>query len=315
MQENGSGMKRDDFSGSQEALRELGNYLRQTREARGLTLSDVVEATKIRSRYLLAIEEGDLSIMPGIVYARGFIRSYADYLGLDGAKLTAQYLAHRVENGEAQANERTPAIDRYTDAEPIGSRTIGKQTADVKKWSTKQRPLFLSRRWTWQASLGALALLFVALTLIIVVTAAVHQPPARKSMTLFSSSKSHSGVGTKANAGTHHGSTRVPAANAVVLTETQSTPIRATFQVVTGEPLKLSVTAVSGRCWIQVVGDGQMLVTSEILTPGQTVSWTAQHSIQIDAGASRKISMTINGLPVPLAKSAQGGYTYSFVKK
>jgi cytoskeletal protein RodZ len=74
-----------------EALRrEVGAQLRQVRLERGQDLDEVGQQLRIKSTYLLGIEEGDLSMMPGRTYALGFLRSYADYLGFDGEDLIVQ---------------------------------------------------------------------------------------------------------------------------------------------------------------------------------------------------------------------------------
>ncbi len=52
-----------------------------------LTLEKVFESTRIRVQYLQALEEDDLSVMPSPVQARGYLRNYAEFLGLDVAKL------------------------------------------------------------------------------------------------------------------------------------------------------------------------------------------------------------------------------------
>lgn len=315
MQENGLGSTRDEVGKERAALRELGNYLRQTRESRNMTLSEVVETTKIRSRYLQAIEEGDLSIMPGIVYARGFIRSYADFLGLDGAKLTAQYLAQK--EGAMQGNTTDEAVYRSTPNFVAGTARKQSQTVHADRRQGATQVGRKEDRFPWQNKMGILALGVVVLTLIVVITTAMNQPRVTKSAVSVTTTTAHGTAGTTKAKGIskQHVKKSIPTAPKVVLTEVSNTSLSTSFQVASSAPLQLSVTGVSGKCWIQVVGDGQMLVTSAIVTPGQTQSWTAVHSISIDAGASRNISMTINGLPVPLVRSALGGYTYSFVKK
>jgi cytoskeletal protein RodZ len=62
---------------------ELGKYLREAREAKGLSIDDVQELTKIQKRYLEAIEEGNYEILPGQFYVRAFIRQYAETIGVD----------------------------------------------------------------------------------------------------------------------------------------------------------------------------------------------------------------------------------------
>lgn len=61
----------------------IGVRLRQAREERRLTLQQVAEATRVRVRYLEALEADDLSTMPSAAQARGFLRIYAEFLGLD----------------------------------------------------------------------------------------------------------------------------------------------------------------------------------------------------------------------------------------
>jgi cytoskeleton protein RodZ len=64
-----------------------GAMLRQQREALGLDLADVAAALRIKPAYLAALEAGRPNELPGAVYATGFIRAYADYLGLDSGEM------------------------------------------------------------------------------------------------------------------------------------------------------------------------------------------------------------------------------------
>ncbi|GAC1422796.1 MAG: DUF4115 domain-containing protein [Candidatus Velthaea sp.] len=76
----------------------LGESFRTAREARGLTLSDVAEHIHIRSVYLGAIEDEEWSSIGAPVYVRGFIRTYARFLGLDGEDAVARF-AERIGSG------------------------------------------------------------------------------------------------------------------------------------------------------------------------------------------------------------------------
>jgi cytoskeleton protein RodZ len=69
---------------------EIGHLLEQKRKARGLSLEEVEQATKIRKRYLTGLERENYAILPDAVYARGFLKTYANYLGLDGEALSQQ---------------------------------------------------------------------------------------------------------------------------------------------------------------------------------------------------------------------------------
>lgn len=69
----------------------IGPQLRAAREAREISLELAEEETKIRKKYLQALEDDTPEVIPGDVYARGFLRTYANWLGLDGAQLLEQY--------------------------------------------------------------------------------------------------------------------------------------------------------------------------------------------------------------------------------
>lgn len=80
-----------------DAMSQLGERLRTAREARGISLAEAASATRILPRYIQALENGDLQSLPGDVYARGFIRNYAQALDLPAEELIQQY---RQERGE-----------------------------------------------------------------------------------------------------------------------------------------------------------------------------------------------------------------------
>jgi cytoskeleton protein RodZ len=72
---------------------ELGSSLREARVRRGIELPQVAAATQIRMRYLQALEDERFELIPGSVYAKGFLRAYADYLGLESQLFVDEYNA------------------------------------------------------------------------------------------------------------------------------------------------------------------------------------------------------------------------------
>jgi helix-turn-helix protein/uncharacterized protein DUF4115 len=90
---------------------EIGNSLREARYRQGLELSDVELATKIRARYLQALEEESFDALPAQTYVKGFLRTYADYLGLDGQLYVDEYNS-RYSVGEDEPRE--PVVARRT---------------------------------------------------------------------------------------------------------------------------------------------------------------------------------------------------------
>jgi cytoskeletal protein RodZ len=69
----------------------IGETLRNAREAKGISLQQAEDDTKIRKLYLQALETSDYDAIPGRVYARGFLRNYANYLGLNQEEILLEY--------------------------------------------------------------------------------------------------------------------------------------------------------------------------------------------------------------------------------
>lgn len=91
-------------------MSELGKELREAREAKGLSLHDIQESTKIQRRYLEAIERGDLASLPGQFYARAFIKRYSEILGMNSEEFLNRY-SHEIPSPAApQEEEETSPI-------------------------------------------------------------------------------------------------------------------------------------------------------------------------------------------------------------
>jgi cytoskeletal protein RodZ len=70
---------------------EIGNSLREARVRRGIDFAQAELATKIRGKYLRALEEEQFTLLPAQTYIKGFLRTYAEYLGLDGQLYVDEY--------------------------------------------------------------------------------------------------------------------------------------------------------------------------------------------------------------------------------
>lgn len=88
----------------------VGDELRLRREELGYSLHKVEVATKIRGRYLRAIEAGDFAQLPNDIYSKGFVRQYAGYLGLNGNTFAKRYQEERGEPQKAQKQVKPRAI-------------------------------------------------------------------------------------------------------------------------------------------------------------------------------------------------------------
>jgi cytoskeleton protein RodZ len=104
----------------------IGATLREARSRRKVDLSEVEAATKIRHRYLRAIENEDWDVLPGGAYTRAFIRTYASYLGLDGDRLADEYRRATGPLGDERVPERVePVQTGYTGRILIGVVVLG----------------------------------------------------------------------------------------------------------------------------------------------------------------------------------------------
>ena len=96
----------------------IGRILEQKRKAQGLSLEEVEQATKIRKRYLDGLERDDYAVLPAGVYTQGFLKTYANYLGLDGEALSKQLKSRRkpqrergiIYNGGSESGFEEPLI-------------------------------------------------------------------------------------------------------------------------------------------------------------------------------------------------------------
>src|SRR5450756_94095 len=87
----------------------LPERLLEARERKGVDLYRAERDTKIRTRYLAALERGDYRELPGAVYTKGFLRNYALYLGLDPDEILLQW---RRERGDGPSSDPVLVVPR-----------------------------------------------------------------------------------------------------------------------------------------------------------------------------------------------------------
>jgi cytoskeletal protein RodZ len=91
----------------------IGSSLREARLRQGLEYPEIEQATKIRAKHLKALEDEQFELLPAQTYVKGFLRTYAEYLGLDGQLYVDEF------NSRYATGEDEPA--------PIARRNIGRQ--------------------------------------------------------------------------------------------------------------------------------------------------------------------------------------------
>src|SRR5262245_66648650 len=94
----------------------FGESLRRERELRQISLREISEATKINLRYLDALERDDFRHLPGGVFNKGFVRAYAQFIGIDPESMVTAYLE---EEGRQEAQAQSVAAAAGPAPEPL----------------------------------------------------------------------------------------------------------------------------------------------------------------------------------------------------
>ena len=93
-------------------MAEIGERLREARMGQRVDISEVEDATKIRAKYLRAIENEEFDLLPGPTFAKSFLRTYAEYLGLDARLLVEEYRVQHEPAPEEETQHFPPAPPR-----------------------------------------------------------------------------------------------------------------------------------------------------------------------------------------------------------
>ena len=111
-------------------LTELGTRLKEARLSKGYSLDDLQEITKIQKRYLVAIEEGNYSIMPGTFYVRAFIKQYAEAVGLDAEEILSEF---KKEIPNQQKEEVAQSISQSPTRRKLNTRSTNRLLETMPK--------------------------------------------------------------------------------------------------------------------------------------------------------------------------------------
>lgn len=265
----------------------LGQQLRAVREQRGLSPADVEANIKIRPPVLQALEQGDIANLPPKAFARGLVRKYAEFLGLDPIAAAELFDA---EYGAVAPASFTPVL---------------------------QEPLYRRRRDWAEALLGVGAIVLALVVVYAVVqysilplrqsAGQVAQAPAATSV-VANETPTASSL-SSAPSLTAPPPTRTPILDATPIVGAPSTPTllptigaTATRSAPTPAPTVPSNEVEVGveitqPSWIQVKVDGQQVFAS-ILQPGQSRSWRGQKSVTLRTGNAGGTIIFVNGQPL-----------------
>ncbi|MCR4425293.1 MAG: DUF4115 domain-containing protein [Firmicutes bacterium] len=258
-------------------MKEIGTFLKDEREARGITMDQLRDGTKIRTRYLEAIEQGDFDAIPGEVYLKGFIRSYAECIGLDGQEVVARY------NGLKRAQE----VSMLREVERERASRVQRVQREVRLRRSARAIRFL-------ATLLFVGFLGVAFYLGAVALGIVEWGP----QTPKEATSDEIGKGAASRAGATEALSQdkvTPGAQvtpAPAPAEGDRVPGSSTGPSPSGHTLRIHTTE---QCWVRVWEDGR-LVREGILKPGDSVVFQASTEIRARVGNAGGIRLEFNGI-------------------
>ena len=257
-------------------MREVGQRLKQIRLDKAISLQDIEEVTKVRVKYLTAIEEGNLDILPGQIYAMGFLRSYVRYLGLDEEEIMGFYKEY-YKNLNQKANMADDDFIRRDSAKAGAAPNNA-----IPHMPIKTRQKSFGSRFLWLVLILIIAGSAVALYMI----------------------------------GTAENENKLPVPPPVadnptdtpVVPDIPVTPAVPVTPDVNEEPvfdgIKVKVTVSGGNCWVGVKFDDNY--TEETLKDGDTREYMAEETLSIRYGNAGVIQTEYNGEVVdPVGKNGE----------
>ncbi|MGA2078847.1 MAG: RodZ domain-containing protein [Terriglobia bacterium] len=292
----------------------FGEYLRRERELRGVTLDEISSATRISIRFLEAIENEELSKLPGGIFTRSFVKSYARFLGLDEERvLTDCQLAGR-QRPEVDIRRITANRAHQNDA-ALRTRVIGLVVAAVLlasgyalfRHSRRVREQRVSTPIVVPPSTPATTTANPPVS-----PSTTTSPPANVPASQPSTSAQPEGNRVETPSGTPPAGATTPAtpqgaplssaakAKAVGPSVTSQTPPAAPGL----SDLALQVAATE-RAWVAVDADGKT-VLQKVLNPNEVENLKAHESFDVTVGNASGIVLTLDGVALkPLGRRGE----------
>jgi cytoskeletal protein RodZ len=246
----------------------FGGKLREARERKGISLRDIANATKISTSALDALERNDISRLPGGIFSRAFVRSYAIEVGLDAEETIKEFIAQFPHDSVTAGH---PTSAHVEDKEALES--------DRRMASTVLRLLLIS------VPIAGALMYFISRG-----SPAADAPPVQSSP-----------------AATVGSATAIPERRPVETTPAIAAPSDATASdAVKPNPAALQIeVSTTSRSWVSAIVDGQRVIARE-MQPGERQSLEVKRDLVLSMGDAGAVALTLNGTPAkPLGKPGQ----------
>ena len=260
---------------------DFGGKLREARERRGVSLRQIANATKIAVSVLEALERNDIARLPGGIFGRAFVRSYAIEVGLDPETTIQEFIAQF----------------------PNDSVTVGHPTShQVEDHQAVESDRRMAGTFLW------LVLISVPVAGVVLYFAtagrrdAPAEPPSVEVTTPAPESRPAVDPPPPSSASAPEPA-RV-AAPAVTPTVPARPATPAPVPATAGDSLTVSITA-KGPCWVSATVDGQRMI-ERLMQPGERSTLEVKREMVLTAGDGGALAVTLNGAAAkPLGKSGE----------
>jgi cytoskeleton protein RodZ len=274
-----------------ESTVDFGAHLRLAREKRGLTLQQIAATTKISARVLASLERNDISILPGGIFSRAFVRSYAREIGLD-PDATVELFVSRF------PAESAPAPAPVSSSEDPVEFESGRRVATTLLQLVGLSVVVVVAALIYFNLRGSSKVPSPSETPRSIAPARSAEPSAPPAATAGETSPSPLPDAVQApssdTAAAPSGDARGAGANAAALPSVPaSTPAAAPAEATA--PLRVTLTA-KGQCWVSLTVDGTRTV-ARVLQAGERFTYPAQNEILLNVGDAGAVSLTINDAP------------------
>jgi cytoskeleton protein RodZ len=271
----------------------ISETLRQARLRSGVDLDKLAAKTKIHPRYLEAIETGDFDKLPSGIFARMFIKQYADAVGLDGASFAEEY-QRSSQFGSSPAQRTGTIAETRSSFQPS---VPGFASGGEHGRSDRLTNLLSSLIWVVAAILVCAGAYYGLAHL---QKPAASQAPAKESAVNVTPSPSKPAAPVAPPQASPSVTPPAPAPG----TATTPAPAMAPATEGTPAPIQLALTATA-PVWVTAIADGKNVV-SEVLAPGSTKVITASKGARLTLGNAGGIDIVFNGKKLePFGPSGQ----------
>ncbi|MGB6607277.1 MAG: helix-turn-helix domain-containing protein [Atribacterota bacterium] len=270
-------------------MKDIGNFLKERREAKGISLIEVEKDLKIRKKYLQALEEGNIDLIPGKTYIVGYLRNYSKYLDIDEENINQ--IIQTYNNLEKQKS-----VIKEAKKENIYLKTKDRSMFEKKRFFLPVKYVYLS---------GFLIIIFIGLLLL---------SRSLKEAQDFPVPSPEIGSETGINIEEKENDIST-LAEELIKSETEAIIAESSTQdSVLAEKLPILKLIASNKTWIKILSEDKIIFEG-ILFEGEEFFWETDQNLEIITEYPTKIETYYDDESIEISKGTINNYLlkYNFI--